>query len=182
MGMSNLLEVVNFDNTIKQTRRGRRTPLMMEFSVNPELAPFLVSSTRSVQWVPQASESGHVKAAIRKRQGIESEIVSAILHQGTESGWGNVHPLTTEGVRACTEHLSYYGLTEMVLLVAPDTDLSAVSLPNTVPRVSAPWMPLDALVIVPAERGFLGTLGTLGKHKAVVVVHNASRGAAVAWR
>lgn len=180
--MNSLLETISFDSTIKHTRRGARHPLMMEFSVNPELAPFLVSSTRSLQWVPAASQSGHIKAAVRKRQNLESEIVAAILHMGQEAEWGNVHPLTTEGIQACVDHLAYYDLTRVEILVAPDTDMGGVTLPEGHQAVEARWMPQDAAVVVPVERGFLGTLGTLGQHKAVAVVHNASRGAAVAWR
>lgn len=177
-----LLEVVSFDATVKQSRRGPRVPLLMEFSVRAELAPFLVSSTTSVQWVTHVSESGHVRAAVRKRQGLEAEIVTAILHMGQEAQWGNVHPLSTEGVRACVEHLSYYGLAQVQALVASDTDLTDLELPQGLERVEAGWMPQGALAVVPADRSFLGTLGTLGNHKAVAVVHNPSRGAAVAWR
>lgn len=180
--MSSLLEVVSFDATVKQTRRGPRAPLLMEFPARPELAPFLVSSATSVRWVPNASESGHIRAAVRKRQGIEAEIVTAILHMGQEAQWGNVHPLTSDGVRACIEHLAYYGLDQVHALVAPDTDLGDVEMPPGTERREATWLPQGALVVVPADRSFLGTLGTLGTHKAVAVVHNASRGFAIAWR
>jgi hypothetical protein len=154
----------------------------MEFQVNRDLAPFLVSSSRSVQWVPHASESGHVRAAVRKRQGIEAEIVAAILHMGQEAQWGNVHPLTTEGIQACVDHLAYYEIAPVQVLVAPETDLTGVELPSNLSRVDAAWVPTDAVVVVPLDRNYLGTLGTLGQHKAVAVVHNASRGVAVAWR
>ena len=50
MSNDNLLEVVSFDDTIKNTRNGRVQPQMLEFQVNPDLAPFLVSSTRAVMW------------------------------------------------------------------------------------------------------------------------------------
>jgi hypothetical protein len=154
----------------------------MEFEVNRDLAPFLVSSSRSVQWVSHASESGHVRAAIRKRQGLEADLVAAIIHMGQEVQWGNVHPLTTEGVRACADHLAYYELVQVQALVAPDTDLAGIELPDHVGRVVAPWVPQGAVVVVPVDRHYLGTLGTLGQHKAVAVIHNASRGMAVAWR
>jgi hypothetical protein len=177
-----LLEVANFDATVKQTRRGASPPLMMEFQVNPELAPFLVSSTRSVQWVAGASGTGMLRAAVRKRQGIESDVVGAILQMGREAEWGNVHPLDSEGVRRCVEHVAYYDLAPVEILVASDTDLDGVSLPEGVNVLHAEWLPRDVLVVVPVDRGFVGTMGTIGKHKAVAVVHNASRGVGVAWR
>lgn len=178
---ASLLEIVNFDSTVKQTRRGAAAPLMMEFHVNAELAPYLVSSTRSVQWVAAPSQTGVIRAAVRKRQGIEADVVAAVTHMGRRAEWGNVHDLTTEGILRCVEHVASYELEPLELLVAPDTNLEGVVLPEiTVSR--AAWMPLDALAVVPVDRGFVGTLGTIGKHKAVAVIHNASRGIAVAAR
>lgn len=182
METPNLLEFVNFDATVKQTRRGAASPLLMEFQVNPELGPFLVSSTRSVQWVSHASKTGMIRAAVRKRHQIEEDVVAAVISMGTEMQWGNVHPLTTEGVRSCVEHLRYYELDPLEILVASDTDLEGVELPEGVQALRADWLPADALVVVPVDRGYVGTVGTIGQHKAVAVVHNASRGMAVAWR
>jgi len=180
--MASLLEMVNFDDTLKQTRRGRAAPLLMEFEVNPELAPFLVSSTRAVQWVPHASQSGMIRAAVRKRQQLEQDIVGAVVTMGREAEWGNVHELTTDGVRGCVAHLREYGLETVEILVASDTDMDGIELPAGVPVQGADWLPQEALIVVPGDRGFLGTIGTIGRHKAVAVVHNASRGMAVAWR
>lgn len=177
-----LLEIVNFDSTVKQTRRGAAPPLMMEFQVNAELAPFLVSSTRSVRWVGNTSQSGTIRAAVRKRQNIEPEVVAAIVRMGQEAEWGNIHDLTTEGIQKCVEHVASYDLAPLEILVAPDTDLDGLSMPEGIVVSHAPWLPLDAVVVVPVDRGFVGTLGTIGKHKAVAVIHNASRGVAVAAR
>jgi len=179
---ASLLEIVNFDSTVKQTRRGAAAPLMMEFQVNAELAPFLVSSTRSVQWVNSTSETGTIRAAIRKRHGIESEIIAAIVDAGQQAGWGNVHDLTSEGVLKCLEHVASYELAPLEILVAEDTNLEGVEIPKDVGVVTASWMPQNALAVVPVDRGFVGTLGTIGKHKAVCVLHNPSRGIAVAAR
>jgi len=182
MGTPNLLELVNFDQTVKHTRRGAAPPLLMEFQVNPDLGPFLVSSTRSVQWVSHASKTGMVRAAVRKRQQIEADVVGAVVSMGTEAEWGNIHPLTTEGVRSCVNHLRYYELEPLEILVASDTDMEGIEMPPEVPVIHAEWLPLNALVVIPVDRGFVGTVGTIGQHKAVVIVHNASRGMAIAWR
>jgi hypothetical protein len=179
---ASLLEIVNFDGTIKQTRRGAAAPLLMEFQVNPDLSPYLVSSTRSVQWVGSCSQNGTIRAAVRKRDHIESDVVGAVVEMGQRAEWGNVHPLTTEGVAACVDHVSYYELGPVELLTSPDTDLKGVEFPGGAPLVRSEWVPLDAVVAVPVDRGFVGTVGTIGRHKAVCVVHNPSRGIAVAWR
>jgi len=181
MSNTNLLEVVNFDDTIKSTRRGRVQPQMMEFQVNPELAPFLVSSTRSVIWVEKAGSQEQVRAAIRARRGLEAELVGAIAELGSRADWGNIQPLTTVGVKACVDHLRFYGLEQVEVLVAPDTDVSEVDF-NKLNVIEASWVPLDAVVIVPVDRGFVGTLGTLGQHKGLALIHNASRGVGIAHR
>jgi len=65
--------------------------------------------------------------------------------------------------------------------VAEDTDVTGIDF-KKLHVVKASWVPVDAVVLVPVDRGFVGTLGTLGTHKAVALVHNASRGMAVAYR
>lgn len=177
-----LLEIVSFDNTVRQTKKGATTPLLMEFSVNSELAPFLVSSPRSVRWVEKTSQTGNVRAAIRDREGLERDIVAAVVERGQEAEWGNIHPLTEEGVNACVEHLEYYELGHLELLINPETDVEDVEFPEHLGQHYASWVPVDAVVVVPIDRAFLGTMGTLGRQKTVAVVHNASRGIAVAWR
>ena len=181
MSNSNLLEIISFDDTIKTTRRGRVQPQMMEFQVNPELAPFLVSSTRSVLWVDKAGSSENVRAAVRARRGLEADLIAAIAEMGTRVEWGNVHPLTTMGVKACVDHLRFYGLDQLEVLVAPDTDIEDVDF-KKLKILEASWLPLDVAVLVPVDRGFVGTLGTLGQHKALALIHNASRGVGIAHR
>lgn len=179
---SELLEVVNFDTMVRDTRRGRATPYMIEFQVNPDIAPYLVSSLTSVVWVDHASKASTIRAAVRKRGGIEADMVAAVVEMGQQADWGNVHSLTSEGIVACVEHLRYYGLEAVEILVALDTDLAGIDLPADIPRRDAPWLPREVVVVVPADRGFVGTLGTIGQHKAVAVMHNPSRGMGVAWR
>lgn len=180
--VSNLLEVISFDNTIKQTKNGAVSPLLMEFPVNPDLTPFLVSSTRSVQWVFTTSQTGTIRSAVRKRKGIEADILNAIYRMGTEAQWGNIHPLTTKGISHCIEHVSSYDLEPLELVVPQDLDLSDVELPNNLLVTRSSWVPDNFGVVVPIDRSFVGTLGTIGKHKAVALVHNASRGVAIAWK
>jgi len=181
MSNDNLLEIVSFDDTIKNTRNGRVQPQMLEFQVNPELAPFLVSSTRAVMWVEKSGSSDNIRAAVRARRGLYAELIGAVVEMSVRADWGNTQPLTTAGIKSCCDHLKFYGLEKIEALVAPDTDVSKVDF-KKLHVVHAKWVPLDAVVLVPVDRGFVGTLGTLGSHKAVALVHNASRGMAVAYR
>ena len=181
MNGTNLLEVVNFDDTIKNTHKGRMTPQLLEFQVNADLAPFLVSSTRSVMWIDKAGTQDQVRAAVRDRRGLESEIIVAIAEMGARARWGNVQPLTTAGIRQLRDHLAFYELKDVECLVAPDTSLEGVDFKD-LNVIEAPWVPLDAVVMIPVDRGYVGTLGTLGQNKALALVHNASRGVGVAHR
>jgi len=181
MSNDNLLEIVSFDDTIKTTRNGRVPPQMLEFQVNPDLAPFLVSSTRAVLWVEKSGSSDNIRAAVRARRGLYAELVGAVVEMSIRADWGNTQPLTTAGIKSCADHLKFYGLEKIEALVAEDTDVSKVDF-KKIHVVKAKWVPLDAVVLVPVDRGFVGTLGTLGTHKAVALIHNASRGMAVAYR
>jgi hypothetical protein len=181
MSNANLLEVVNFDDTVKNTRQGRVQPQMMEFQVNSELAPFLVSSTRAVLWVESAGSSDNVRAAIRARRGLETELLAAVVEMSERCSWGNTQPLSTMGIKNCVDHLQFYGLEQVEVLVAKDTDVTGIDF-KKLRVVEANWVPVDAAVVVPVDRGFVGTLGTVGQHKALALIHNASRGLAVAYR
>lgn len=150
--------------------------------VNRELAPYLVSSTRSVTWVPHASKENTVRAAVRKRQGIEAELVAAVVAMGQEAEWGNVHELTTEGIQACVGHLRDYIDEPLEIIVSAQTDLEGVEFPENLQRTEAQWIPTDCVVVVPIDRSYVGTLWVIGRHKIAALVHNASRGIAVAWR
>jgi len=172
----NLLEVV----ALKP--EGSRSQLVLEeIKVNPELAPYLISSMRSVAWVPYASKKNTVNVGVRARVGIEAELLAAVIEMGAEAQWGNIHPLTTEGVRACLEHVSSYIEGPLEIICSPSTDLEGVDIPEHFQQTQAQWIPTNALVVVPVDRGYLGTLWVLGGQVAALI-HNVSRGMAVAWR
>jgi hypothetical protein len=166
---------------VQRALRSNKTPQMMEYPVNPELGPFLVSSTRSVLWVDRVSRDSRVRAAVRARRGIEQDVLAAIIEMGTRAEWGNIHPLTSGGVAECVKHLNAYGLEELECLVSASTSLEGVAIGN-LPMTVVEWMPKDCLVVLPLDRGFVGTMGLVSDQEAMVVVHNASRGVAIAWR
>lgn len=179
--MGEMFEVIRFDAVAARALRSRKTPQMMEFPVNPELGPFLVSSTRSVLWVGKVSRDSRVRAAVRERSGIEQEVLASLIDMGTRAEWGNVHPLTTSGVAACIAHLRGYDFEDVEGLVSASTSLEGVDL-GGLPVQTADWMPTECLLLLPQDRSYFGTLGVLSPTQAMFVVHNASRGVAVAWR
>lgn len=174
----NLLDLV----ALNPQGESNRSLTLEDLQVNPGLAPFLVSSTRSVVWVPHASKANTVRAAIREREGIESELLASIIQMGQQTEWGNIHELTTEGVKACVGHLRDYHDEPLEILVSPDTDLEGIEIPENLEKTEAEWIPTECLVVVPMDRANLGTLWVIGRNKVAVLVHNVSRGIAIAWR
>jgi hypothetical protein len=172
----NLLEIVAL------TPESNSKQLTLEdIQVNPELAPFLISSMRSVTWVPHASKKNTVRTGVRHREGIESELVAAVVEMGSEMQWGNVHPLSTEGIQSCLEHVSGYIDSPLEILYNTDTDMEGIDIPEHFQQTPAKWVPVDCVVVVPVDRSYLGTLWVLGSRVAALI-HNVARGVAVAWR
>lgn len=183
---SDLLLIAEMDPTRK--KKGKAVPLIMEFAVNPDTGPFLVSSSRSVMWVnPHA---GRVRAGVRKivPGTLFNEAVAAVAKLGTEAEWGNVHPFTGAGLVNAIAHLRSYDLSEIEILINPRTTLDAGFPPVMLsegreptllgfPLMYAEWLGLATIVVVPHERDFVGfLLQTDAAGTAVAVIHNASRG------
>lgn len=169
--------------TEKLKYRRDATPLFMTFPVNPDGAPFLVSSPSGFVWVPEAM-NGAVHTAVREiRQPVELnlEIVGLIAERGVDQDWGNVHPLTTEGVEGALEYVRYFGIEQVDLLVP--SQKKVIDLVPDAPDVRAilevEWLE-DMVLAVPSDRSFFGTLGLLSPKKAIVLVHNPSRGLGIA--
>lgn len=184
---SDLLLIAEMDPTARK-KKGKAVPLLMEFKVNPDTGPFLVSSSRSVMWVN--SHAGRVRAGVRKivPGTLFNEAVQAVTKLGTEAEWGNVHPFTGAGLINAIAHLRSYDLSEIEILVNPKTGLDAGFPPVMLseerestllgfPLMYAEWLDLDTIVVVPHERDFVGFLLQIdAAGTAVAVVHNASRG------
>lgn len=162
--------------------KGAISQLTLEdIPVNQELAPYLISSMKSVTWMSHASQKNTIRAGVRGRLGIEAELVAAVIEMGAEAEWGNIHPLTTEGVQACLKHVSSYIEGPLELLCSANTDLKEVEIPEHLQQTQAKWVPVNALIVVPVDRGYLGTMWVLGDRIAAAI-HNVSRGMAVAWK
>jgi len=172
----NLLEVVALAPKAKQSQL-----TLEELPVNRELAPYLISSMRSVTWVPHASKNNTVRAGVRHREGVEAELVAAVVEMGSEAQWGNVHPLTTEGISGALAHVANYVEVPLEILCNELTDLEGIEIPEHFQQTRAQWVPTDCVVVVPVDRSYLGTLWVVGNQVAALI-HNVSRGMAVAWR
>ena len=166
--------------------RQGKTPVMMEFSVNPELAPFLVTSSTGMLWVGEAHPGNIVKAAVRPIPDLGEffrDAVDAVAALGQGAQWGNVHPLTPEGLDAAIEHVTFYDLPDLELLIPipPKVQEGETKPPKPfwrsagIPIRPTSWLPQDCLVVVPKNRDYVGMVGRLTPKAYVGVIHNASR-------
>jgi hypothetical protein len=171
----NLLNIVRTDSF--GPRKGS-VPLLVEFRVNPETAPFLVSSTRSFVWVTPRQD--RLRAAIRPLEdggieGVFRHLVMTIADTGADGKWGSIHPYTPAGLASARAHLSYYDLKETDVFAHPDTDVIPLGMDVC---VRAKWVPEGWAVVLPTDREFVGFVVMSGD-RYLVVVHNSSRAVAV---
>lgn len=191
--MSNLLQVVRV-NPKTATKKGN-IPLILEFKVHADTAPYLVTSTDGLMWIEVAHPGDIVKAAVRD---IESPaelfwaMTLSVIQRGKRDEWGNVHPFTKAGVLAAVAHLEDYELGDLEILVPRVRNkknkdgkyqrpkwLHFEELGYPV-RPSA-WVPDDCAVVLPKDRDFVGLLSHLGPKQVAGAAHNPSRSIAVAW-
>jgi len=149
---------------------------MMEFAVNPETAPILVSTTRAVAWLNPRDH--RIRAASRPvpDEGVFfREVVQAVVDVGVSNQWGNVHPSTKDGVQAAIDYVTSYDITPVQSLRGPRFEAPGVDYAR-IPI--APWLD-NLLIVIPLDREYLGFLLRYGC-RGVAVIHNACRGIAVA--
>ena len=144
-------------------------------------------------WIEEPHPNDVVKAAVRQSVTpgeVYQELVKALITRGRDDQWGSVHPLTVEGVQAAIDHVEYYELGDVEVLVPhkpiakgkrkpadPVTPLlTAMGLGS---RPSS-WVPPKHILIVPKDRTFVGVMATFGKGQVLAVIHNPARGIAIA--
>lgn len=156
---------------------GGKVPLMVEIPVEAELAPFLVSSSKDVLWV-ERSHQGHARAAVRKATvpELDRQFIGAVRTRGADDGWGNVHPMTLDGLRAGVAHLSEYGFTDLDYFVSVGG--TAPTAPGLSP-LEASWVPSGHAVLLPKNREYVGVTLDFGHGNHATVIHNAARGVVV---
>lgn len=168
--MSDLLQVMSL------ARKRGSTPLAVEFQVNSELHPYLVTAAGRSKfiWLPQ-SRGGMIRAAFRKtgREDLYLDIVREIQISAEEHGWGNVFPMSNTGLAEAVERLEYYDFDEVDLLV-PTGGIST-SIPSDIEQVESSWVPVGMAVLVPRNRGCLGFVADMEDGNYLSVVHNPSR-------
>lgn len=180
--MSNLLQVTR----LKVLTKGR-TPLAVECEVTPDTAPYLVTSSKGLTWVPRASADGTIKAAIRLKAMPEqffTDVVEAVHLAGVQWEWGNVLPMSVEGMQAALDHVAEYELGDMEILVPPSADGEPspgmkLAIELNKPHRPSSWLPRDLAVVVPKDRSFVGMVYRVGGKDIVGLVHNAARGIAI---
>jgi hypothetical protein len=161
----------------KHPPKAGKTPLLVEVPVEAGLAPFLVSSVRDVMWIARTHQ-GHVRSAVQTTPLSElmQRFIEAIRDRGQSDDWGNVHPLTLDGLHRGVAHLAEYGF--------PDVDCFAAfgALAPSAPGLSATevaWVPSGHAVLLPRDREFVGVTLDFGNGHHTTVIHNASRGVVV---
>lgn len=194
--MSNLLQVVRVRP--KAAVKKGNVPLIMEFHIPPETAPYLVTSSEGLLWIESPHPGDIVKAAVRE---IESPgdlfwaMTLSVAHRGKRDEWGNVHPFTKEGMLAAAAHVEDYDLGELEILAprvrVQETDedgKTPYQRPDWLhhdilgyPVRPTSWIPDDCAVVVPKDRDFVGLLSHITSKKVAAVSHNPSRSIAIAW-
>lgn len=190
--MSNMLQIVRSKVDVTQAKKGL-TPLILEFHVDPQTAPYLVSSSKGVMWIedPLQGEPPFIKAAVRKGVNpgdIFCEASKAIFAKATEMQWGSAQPFTEEGLAAAIDHVSSYSVGSLDILVSPKPILGGGTLPLWIRDReigenlrAAEWVPDNCIVVVPSDRSFLGMLVHLSPLSTAMAIHNAARGFAMCW-
>ncbi len=189
--MSHLLHILKPQS--KAAQRGS-VPLMMEFQVSPETAPYLVTSSQAMLWVEEPHPNDVIKAAVRTGApaDIYKEALAALKIRGKQAQWDTVHPLTVEGIQAAIDHVEFYELGEVEILV-PHKPVSKAKQKRPLVDPVTPllaemglgsrpssWVPRGHVVVVPKDRTFVGILATFGRGQVVAVIHNPARGIAIA--
>lgn len=191
--MSNLLQVVRVKP--KAASKKGNTPLILEFQVHAETAPYLVTSNQGLMWIEQAHPGNIVKAAVREIPSpgeLFWAMTLSVIHRGKRDHWGNVHPFTRDGVLSAVEYLEEYDVGEVEILTPPVRDdknkAGAYQRPEWLhpeklghPVRLSSWVPDNCAVIVPSDREFVGLMSHIGPKTVAAAAHNPSRSIAVAW-
>jgi len=181
--MNSLLQQLDPDPRITQNRG---VPVMVEFPVNTETAPYLVSTSQGLLWVREPLANQVVRAAVRhiKEEGLFfREVLDEIIGMGQEAEWGNVSRGTQRGVNQAIEYVRSYDLPDVELLAAPkelDQILPGLDEFGGCPVHRVDWLLGDMVVAVPADRSYVGFFSRFGSSRAISVIHNPSRGVGVA--
>jgi hypothetical protein len=184
--VSNLLQVIR--SQPKALAVKGNLPLLLEFSVSPESAPYLVTSTTGVLWIEEAHPGDLIKSAVRDITSpgdLFRESLIAIAERGEEKHWGNVQPYTKLGLDAAVDYVQSYDLPDVEILVSNSKGglkpkwLAPKEIQIPV-RVSS-WVPDNCAVVVPSNREYVGFIVHLKPKTVAMAIHNASRAIGIVW-
>lgn len=156
-----------------------RVPLMIELSVDPTIAPYLVTTTKSFLWLLQPLRDNKLRVAIRKESldQLFGEVVQNIYEMGVENSWENSYSLSKEGLQKAISYLQYYGIKEIDILCGESDPLSLGSHFGKHSVVKVSWLS-DCYVAIPKDRSYFGSLTDFGSDNYAILIHNPSRGIA----
>lgn len=191
--MSNLLQVVRFKPQ-ESTKKGN-VPIILEFEVHPDTAPYLVTSSSGLIWVEEPHPGNILKAAIQEISSpghLFWAMALSVILRGKRDEWGNVHPFSENGVLDAVKHLEDYDLTDIEILVPrvrEDKNENGVyKRPSWLhpdilgyPLRPTSWVPDDCAIVVPRNRDYVGMMTHITLKKVAAATHNPSRSIAVAW-
>jgi hypothetical protein len=146
---------------------------MVEVKVNPETAPYLVSSTRHLWWA-ESSKEGIVRVGINSAP-LDKQytwFVEAVAKRGLDDAWGNVHPNNHMGYQLGLEHLRDYGFDDIQVWTSPNS----YSPPNA---KEVAWLPPGYAVMFPVDMDYVGHTLIFGDANYATILHNVARGIVV---
>lgn len=154
-----------------------RTPLMIELPVDPKIAPYLVSTTKSFLWLEQPLRNNKLRVAIRNEtlDQLYGEVVQNIYEMGVDSSWENSYSLSKDGVRKAIGYLQYYGIKDVEILCCETDPLSLGSSFESYSVTKVSWIK-DCYIAVPKDRSYFGSMTDFGSDKYAILIHNPSRG------
>jgi hypothetical protein len=184
--------------------RERAVALIREFMVDPRSFPYLVSSSKTpFLWIERPLPGSLVRAFIRRDQNLKlifQQIVEALVIRGKKYEYGNVFPGSLPGVLAALEYVGYFlGGDEAEVASSPASQLLEVLVSedfitpesktvqhaqlcggSPIPIHEVTWLPSKTAIAVPKDRGYLGDIHLFGEASCAIVVHNPTRGLAIA--
>lgn len=159
-----------------------KVPPFVAFTVNPELGPFLVSSSRSFLWRPSAKKEADGKYIVLSAtrtisDNPQAEILAALVQRSLAEDWGNVFEATPDGFEEALGHMNDFEGEIDVLVNTNDTidfDIEEDLLTRTT------WVPPKTLIVVPRDRRLLGDLLVFERTDYwAAVVYNAMNGLSI---
>ena len=132
-------------------------PVALNIKVNPQLKPFLVSSSKSLAWTERLDNDLTMAASRPLGENIQAEVVAALVERSIEMDWGNLFSHDSEGCNEAITYLRERGFSEIHVLVNPNSDLESID-EEGVELIRASWVPLGCAVFVPEQREYLGNL------------------------